>query len=160
MQKILPISFNFFFFPFYKSFYFVKYSLFILRFYFPQKLRKISRKLWAWAESCHAPNVQIRARGHFLPQFVKHNSNNNNEVWFYKERGRLDMLVWFLAREAGYGAGWTSDRWKSWAKIESADWFTLLSEAFSLADSSHCSKLRRSHCETQYWVSPKQGNNR
>ena len=44
-------------------------------------------------------NVQIRAKGHFLPQFVKHNSNNNNEVWFYKERGRLDMLVWFPAQE-------------------------------------------------------------
>ena len=80
-------------------------SLFILPIYFPQKLRRFSRKLCAWAESCHAPNVQIRARGHFLPQFVKHNSNNNNEVWFYKERGRLDMLVWFLANIRSLGQG-------------------------------------------------------
>ena len=55
----------------------------------------------AWQSRVMHQNVQIRAKGHFLPQFVKHNSNNNNEVWFYKERGRLDMLVWFLAREAG-----------------------------------------------------------
>ena len=54
-------------------------------------------------------NVQIRAKGHFLPQFVKHNSNNNNEVWFYKERGRLDMLVWFPAREAGQGSAHRMD---------------------------------------------------
>ena len=50
-------------------------------------------------------NVQIWAKGHFLPGFVKHNSNNNNEVWFYKERGRLDMLVWFLANIRSLGQG-------------------------------------------------------
>ena len=52
-----------------------------------------------WQSRVMHQNVQIRAKGHFLPQFVKHNSNNNNEVWFYKERGRLDMLVWFPAQE-------------------------------------------------------------
>ena len=69
----------------------------------------------AWQSRVMHQNVQIRAKGHFLPQFVKHNSNNNNEVWFYKERGRLDMLVWFPAREAGQGSGsqdglWTDER--------------------------------------------------
>ena len=58
-----------------------------------------------WQSRVMHRNVQIRAKGHFLPQFVKHNSNNNNEVWFYKERGRLDMLVWFLANIRSLGQG-------------------------------------------------------
>lgn len=87
--------------------------------YLPQKLRRFPRRMSAWALGRRSrvmhQNVQIRAKGHFLPQFVKHNSNNNNEVWFYKERGRLDMLVWFPAREAGQDSGsqdglWTDER--------------------------------------------------
>ena len=139
-------------------------TLFIFM-YLPQKLRRFPRKMSAWAGRVVSCTEMYRygPRVTFCPSLWNTIAIIIMKSGFIRKEADLICLFGSLREKRAKArlTGWTLDRSKSWANSEAAHWPTLLRLVFSLAKVFSLFKAsRQSHCETQYWVSPKQGNNR
>ena len=114
--------------------------------YLPQKLRRFPRKMSAWAGRVVSCTEMYRygPRVTFCPSLWNTIAIIIMKSGFIRKEADLICLFGSLREKRAKArlTGWTLDRSKSWANSEAAHWPTLLSLVFSLAKSSHCSKLR------------------